>query len=179
MFWTKNKEKKKAGTTIIGLCYDGEAAIGTDFNAKNPDGDEVSVVRCCNDILIGFTGKDTAAIIADWLESETKTCADLENACQNISANWIQNSELKEAAGKLIAISRDTSFVVTPGKTERVKTGIIAIGPGEEYALAAIRALLAQPEVKETVPEIVGKAFKVAAGVCVLVNQSAQIISLE
>jgi len=179
MFWTKNKEKKRAGTTIIGLHFEGQAAIGTDFDPENPDGDEVGIIKACSGMLMGFTGNCECAPIAEKFETMINNCENIDDTCREISTIWQQDPSFNELEGKLIAISKEGSYAIAPGNAERIKTGIVAVGPGEEYALAAIRAVLSQPEVSETVSEIVKKAFTVAAGVCVLVNSSARIITLE
>lgn len=179
MFWTKNKENKKAGTTIIGLVHSGKAAIGTDFDHTKKEGSEIGLVDSCSKALIGFTGDDKATPIAEKLATSLDTCDDFDKTCEDISRHWQQDDELAEKPGKLVALGPNAAYLITPGKADKIESGVVAIGPGEEYALAAIRAILAQPEVDQPVEEIVQKAFKVAAGVCVLVNSSAKIISLN
>ncbi|RKZ29314.1 hypothetical protein DRQ36_08950 [bacterium] len=179
MFWTKNKEGKKAGTTVIGICYNGKAALGTDFDAEKADGDEVGIVKIRSETLIGFTGKKSCCRVVDDFGECIDSCADLPEAAQKICRKWESELQNAEADGELIAINRKTAYMIAPGKAEHIESGIIAIGPGKDYALAAIRAVVSQPEVTETAPEIVKKAFKVASGVCVLVNPEATIISLD
>ncbi len=179
MFWTKNKGDKKAGTTIIGLVYSGSAAIGTDFDSTKREGDEIGLVESCSNALIGFTGENKGTPIVNKLVSRLDTCEDFDETCIEISRDWQSDEVLSEMPGKLVALGSNMAYLITPGKVDRIRPGIVAIGPGEEYALAAIRAILAQPEINQSVEEIVKKAFTVAAGVCVLVNSSAKIISLN
>jgi ATP-dependent HslUV protease subunit HslV len=179
MFWTKNKGDKKAGTTIIGLVHSGKAAIGTDFDEAKKQGDEVGLVKSCPDFLIGFTGLCQATSIAENFVHKLDTREDFEETCREICQDWQTDEALCQIPGKLVALGRDCAYIITAGKADKVETGIVAIGPGEEYALAAIRAILAQPDVAESVEEIVKRAFKVAAGVCVLVNSNANIVSLN
>jgi len=179
MFWTKNKEDKKAGTTLIGISYNGHAALGTDFNPKKPDGEEVGIVKSCSKALIGFTGHGCCSCLTDNLIEHIDSCGELATSVEKIAASWEAETQLAEVGGCLVALDCESAYLIGPGKTQLVETGIVAVGPGEDYALAAIRAILAQPEMKETVPEIVEKAFKVASGVCVLVNSEATVVSLD
>ncbi|HDR90984.1 MAG TPA: hypothetical protein ENN75_01920 [candidate division Zixibacteria bacterium] len=179
MFWTKNKGGKKPGTTIIGLVYSGRAAIGTDFDVSKENCEEIGLVDRCTRALVGFTGDHRGSDLPKRFVHKLDTCEDIHNTCREISHEWQSDELFSEISGKLVALGRDYAYLITPGKADRIETGVIAVGPGEEYALAAIRAILAQPHVEESVEEIVKKAFNVAAGVCVLVNSNATIISLN
>ena len=179
MFWTKNKEGKKAGTTLIGITYGGCAALGTDFTPEKCQGDEIGVVKSCSGALVGFTGNCACEELVKTLIEKVKNSAEPASAAEEIAEHWETHPEMSNHDGRLVILNNKSAFLVSPGKSERVDSRIIAVGPGEEYALAAIRAVVAQPEVKETAAEIVKKAFDVAAGVCVLVNPGATIISLE
>ncbi|MCK5832246.1 hypothetical protein KAH81_01100 [bacterium] len=176
MFWTKNKEGKKTGTTLIGISWDGDAAIGTDFNEAKADGNQISRIEQVGNILIGFTGPTNHIEGFDIAKSAIESGANIEDTAGKIADLWKTN---KDVNAFLAFLDGERSFVAVPGKAEVQKAGLVALGPGEEYALAAIRAILAQPVVQESAFEMVKKAFNVASGVCVLVNSDATIVKLE
>jgi len=167
------------GTTLIGVSYGGDIAIGTDYDPEKADSDEVGIVLNCSGILVGFTGHSDCSVLTDLFIDKAGECPDLHKAAEKLAIAWVENEKLSGKKATIALLDRENAFIVSPGKSERIDTGIIAIGPGKEYALAAIRAILAQPEVEQTTEEIVKKAFDVAAGVCILVNNSASIISLN
>jgi ATP-dependent protease HslVU (ClpYQ) peptidase subunit len=178
MLWTKKKDRK-AGTTLIGICYGGKTALGTDFNPEKPDGDEIGVVKKTANALIGFTGKADAAVVHDKLFEKVENCSDFEKHAHEVAELWKNDENLAELGGNLVLFSQSCAYLITPGEAKQIPGGIIAVGPGKDYALAAIRAILAQPEVKESTEQVVKKAFTVAAGVCVMVNPGSTIICLE
>ena len=178
MLWMKKKDKK-AGTTLIGVCYNGKAALGTDFNPAKPDGDEIGAVKISSNALVGFTGKGDGIVIYEKLLEKIENCADLAIAANEIAEAWKSDENLALNGGNLVLFGPACAFLITPGEAKQIPSGVIAVGPGQEYALAAIRAILAQPVVKESVEQVVKKAFTVSAGVCVMVNPGSTVICLE
>lgn len=175
MIWSKNKEGKKAGTTLIGISFGNEAALGTDFDAANSDSDEMSIVEEFSGALIGYTGPKALAGIVDVLKENIAEVKDIGRAADMTAATWNPDTTKQSY---LVVLDGRESYLIEPKAAKLQKAGLIAVGPGQEYALAAVRAILAQPEIKETAYVIVEKAFEVASSVCVLVNTGAKIVVL-
>ena len=177
MFWTKNKDNKKPGTTLIGISIDGIAALGTDYTEEKADGDEIGVVESFDGGLIGFTGPRDGE---EFLQKSLEILAGAEDHSEVISEiSKLWEEDASESAKLAILCEAGDCIVIEKGVAKPVDSKVIALGPGEEYALAAIRAVLSQSEITETPREIVAKAFKVASGVCVLVNPEAKIICTD
>lgn len=177
MLWTKKKDKK-AGTTLIGLCYNGRASLGTDFDPEKPDGDELSKIDVLGDALVGFTGNAACAVILELFSEKYADCNNLEISAKHLADLWKKDEKLASFKGSLVAMNTNCVFLISPGEVKKIESGVVAVGPGQEYALAAIRAILAQPDVRENVERIVSKAFDVAAGVCAMVNRGAKIFTI-
>ncbi|HHS49504.1 MAG TPA: hypothetical protein ENN07_00085 [candidate division Zixibacteria bacterium] len=177
MLWSKNKEGKKAGTTLIGISFDGKAALGTDFDASKCDGDSICMIEDYGGFLLGYSGPDAYADALAIAKSAIERGDTIDMTADAISNAW--NVTDNKIDAYLTLLDGEKSFVVIPGEAEQQHAGLVAVGPGEEYALAAIRAILAQPVVQEDAYTMVKKAFDVAAGVCVLVNSGAKIIEID
>ncbi len=178
MLWSKNKEGKKAGTTLIGICKDGCAALGTDFDEKKSAEDEIGVVENFHGCLIGYTGPKRCIDGFEHLKSAIERGDSITSAAEETAAFWkIESAKAVDAF--VVVLDGERSIVIAPGTAQSPKADMVAVGPGEQYALAAIRAILAQPVVQESAQDMVKKAFEVASGVCVLVNSGAKILQLE
>ncbi|MCD6501143.1 hypothetical protein J7L01_00945 [bacterium] len=177
MIWSKNKKGKKAGTTLIGISFGNEAALGTDFDSTKSDGEEISIVEEASGALIGYTGPKGLAGIVDLLKKNIEETNDIGRAAETTAASWNPDKKIAKDSYLVVLDGRE-SYTIEPGTARLQKAGLVAVGPGQEYALAAVRAILAQPKIEETAYEIVKKAFDVASSVCVLVNSGARIIVL-
>jgi ATP-dependent protease HslVU (ClpYQ) peptidase subunit len=178
VLWSKNKDNKKAGTTLIGISIDGSAALGTDFDPKKRDSDELSIIEEYSGTLIGYTGPEKFSDIVETMKRKLDSSTNLGEAADNTASEWSIDDERLSKGVYLAVLDGRESFVIEPGVASLQNAGLVAVGPGQEYALAAIRAILVQPEVTESAYDIAKKAFEVASGVCVLVNFGANITIL-
>jgi ATP-dependent HslUV protease subunit HslV len=77
----------------------------------------------------------------------------------------------------LVVADKDTSLLVSgAGDVIEPDDGILAIGSGGSYALAAARALMAQTELGAE--EIASESMKIAADICVFTNGSLTVEKL-
>lgn len=84
---------------------------------------------------------------------------------------------LRRLEAMMIVADRQVSLVLTgTGDVLEPEHGVIAIGSGGNYALAAARALY---DIELPAEEIARRAMKIAAEICIYTNQSLTLESLE
>jgi ATP-dependent HslUV protease subunit HslV len=85
---------------------------------------------------------------------------------------------LRRLEAQLVVADRDKGLLVTGnGDVIEPDDGILAIGSGGSYALAAARALLAHAPL--TAREIVSQSLEIAADICIFTNRNLTIVELE
>ena len=124
-------------------------------------------------VLAGFAGATADAFtLLERLESKLERFpGQLERACVELAKDWRTDRYLRRLEAMMAVADKDRSFTLTgTGDVLEPEDGVIAIGSGGNYALAAARALL---EVKGLAAEDVARrAMKIAAEICVYTNDN-------
>jgi ATP-dependent HslUV protease subunit HslV len=95
----------------------------------------------------------------------------LERACVELAKDWRTDRYLRRLEAMMAVADRNHSYTLTGnGDVLEPEDGVIAIGSGGNYALAAARALLEMPGL--TAEEIARRAMKIAAEICVYTNHN-------
>ena len=153
------------GTTICAVRRNGQTAVAGDGQVTMGEnvimkGNAVKVKRIYNDkVVVGFAGS-----VSDAFALSEK----FEAMLQKYSGNLMRAAvELAEAL--LIAADANSIFVISgTGEVIEPENGIVAIGSGGNYALAAARALADATDL--SAKEIAYKALKIASEICVYTN---------
>jgi len=124
-------------------------------------------------VISGFAGS-TADCLALRERLETKLEAhpgQLTRACVELAKEWRTEKYLRRLEAVMLVVDKDVSLTVTGmGDVIEPSDGIIAIGSGGSFALAAARALLPLPELDaEAIAE---RAMGIAADMCVYTNRN-------
>lgn len=125
------------------------------------------------DIIAGFAGA-TADAFTLFERLETKLEAhpgQLLRACVELAKDWRTDKYLRKLEALLAVCDRSTSLILSgTGDVVEPEDGIIGIGSGGNYALAAARALIDQ----ENAPleDIARKSMTIAADICVYTNHN-------
>ena len=131
-------------------------------------------------ILVGFAGATADAFtLLERLEGKLeKHPGQLMRACVELAKDWRTDRYLRRLEAMMAVADRDVSLVLTgQGDVLEPEDGLIGIGSGGNYALAAARALV---EVDGWDAErIARKAMDVATGICVYTNGSIVVESLS
>lgn len=130
-------------------------------------------------IIAGFAGATADAFtLFERLESKLeKHPGQLTRACVELAKDWRTDRYLRRLEAMMAVADATTSLVITgTGDVLEPEDGIIGIGSGGNYALAAARALI---DSKLDAEAIVKKAMKVAADICVYTNENVTIEKLE
>ncbi|HLA77339.1 MAG TPA: ATP-dependent protease subunit HslV [Vicinamibacteria bacterium] len=172
------------GTTILAVRKNGRSAIGGDGQVSL--GQTVvkhtarKIRRLHNgQVLAGFAGStaDALALFAKFDAKIEEYRGNLERAAVELSKEWRTDRVLRRLEAFLIVSDRESSFLLSgAGDVIAPDDGLLAVGSGGPYALAAARALIGHTDL--AAPEIVLEAMKIAAGICVYTNQQILVESL-
>jgi len=131
-------------------------------------------------VLTGFAGSTADAItLLDLFEQQLeKHQGNLFNAVVNLAREWRSDRALRRLEALMLVANRDKTYLISgTGDIIEPEDGVIAIGSGGNYALAAARALVANTELSAR--EVVEKSLNIAADICVFTNHSLSIECLE
>jgi ATP-dependent HslUV protease subunit HslV len=165
---------RKAGTLV--MAGDGQVSMGNTVIKAN-----ARKVRRIGDgnIVAGFAGATADAFtLFERLEGKLeKHGGNLPRACVELAKDWRTDRYLRRLEALLAVGDKDVSLLLTGnGDVLEPQDGIIAIGSGGNYALAAAKALYDQDLGAE---QIVRKAMKIAADICVFTNENLTVEILE
>ncbi len=173
------------GTTIISIrkgddvviAGDGQVSMGSTVLKNNAR--KVRRLGRDEDIIAGFAGATADAFtLFERLEAKLEAHpGQLTRACVELAKDWRTDKYLRRLEALMAVCDKDTSLILTgTGDVVEPQDGIIGIGSGGNYALAAARALYDQ---KLTAEQIAEKALKIAADICVYTNDNITIEKLE
>ena len=124
-------------------------------------------------VLAGFAGATADAFtLLERLESKLERFpGQLERACVELAKDWRTDRYLRRLEAMMAVADKDRSFTLTgTGDVLEPEDGVIGIGSGGNYALAAARALMAVDGL--SAEEIARRAMKIAADICVYTNNN-------
>ncbi len=173
------------GTTVLGCVWKGQAAIACDGQVT---ADTVILKAGARKIRRLFNGKVLAGFAggaADGLHLFERFEAQLEahrgrlqRAAVELAKEWRSDKMLRRLEAQLVALDGEHAFLLSGvGDVLEPDDGIVAIGSGAPYALAACRALT-RFNAQITAAEAVSEALKIAAEICVYTNDQIRIEQL-
>jgi len=172
------------GTTILCVRRAGNVAMAGDGQVSLGNtvikGNARKVRRIGNGaVLAGFAGATADAFtLLERLEAKLERFPNqLERACVELAKDWRTDRYLRRLEAMMAVADKDRSFTLTGnGDVLEPEDGVIAIGSGGNFALAAARALM---EVDGLAAEdIARRAMKIAADICVYTNHSLIVESI-
>ncbi|KAF0224175.1 MAG: ATP-dependent protease subunit [Rhodospirillaceae bacterium] len=172
------------GTTILSVRKNGRVVIAGDGQVSlgqtviKANARKVRRIGANNDILVGFAGATADAFtLLERLEGKLeKHPGQLTRACVELAKDWRTDRYLRRLEAMMAVADKEVSLVLTgQGDVLEPSDGIIGIGSGGNYALAAARALI---DMEVDAEEIVRKSMAVAAEICVYTNRNVIIESL-
>ena len=172
------------GTTIIAIRRDGKVAIGGDGQVTIGDtvmkGQSVKVRSLKGGkVLAGFAGSvaDALTLYEKFEEKLERYPGNLPRASVELAKDWRSDRILRRLDALLVVADREHSFLLSgSGELIEPDDGIVAVGSGGNYALAAARALLSVPDLPAK--EIVQRSLEIAADICVFTNRHITILEL-
>ncbi|MFZ4525253.1 MAG: ATP-dependent protease subunit HslV [Chlorobium sp.] len=173
----KNTERPQIrSTTVIGVIRDGKAALGSD--GQMTLGNTVvkhstrKIRRLYQGKLVaGFAGATADALtLLDRFDTKLEAHnGKLERAAVELAKDWRTDKYLRRLEAMLAIVSNDKALIISgTGDVIEPEDGIVAIGSGSMYALAAARALIKHTSL--SAKEIVLESLKIAADICIYTN---------
>lgn len=166
----------RRGNTVV-LGGDGQVSLGNTVMKGNAR----KVRRLYKDqVLAGFAGGTADAFtLFDYFEAKLeKHSGHLVRAAVEMAKDWRTDRTLRRLEALLAVADKHASLIITgSGDVLEPEHGIIAIGSGGNYALAASRALLEHSELPAA--DIVKYGLTVAADICVFTNHQHSLERLD
>lgn len=160
----------RKGDEVV-LAGDGQATLGESVVFKSKS---VKVRRIGNgSIIAGFAGSAADGItLIERLEGKLEAHANqLKRAAVELAKDWRMDKYLRQLQAYMIVADKDTSLVLSGnGEVMEPDDGIIGIGSGGNYAMAAAKALY---DIKElNAEEIARRALKIAGDIDIFTNHN-------
>ncbi|MBE5780600.1 MAG: ATP-dependent protease subunit HslV [Clostridiales bacterium] len=167
------------GTTIVavkrnGVCAiagDGQVTMGQSTVMKNG---AKKVRRLYKDkVVIGFAGSVADAFtLSERFEKKLEQFSgNLRRAAVELARDWRGDKMLRNLEALMLAANEEDLLLISGnGEVIDPDDGVVAIGSGGNYALAAARALVQNTEL--SAGEIATKAIEIAADICVFTNHN-------
>ena len=131
------------------------------------------------DVVAGFAGSTADALtLFERLEAKIeKHAGNLSRAAVELAKDWRTDKYLRRLEAMMAVADKSVSLIVSgTGDVVEPEDGLIGIGSGGVYALAAARALMDQE--KLGAEEIAEKAMKIASDICIYTNSNFTIEKL-
>jgi ATP-dependent HslUV protease, peptidase subunit HslV len=173
------------GTTVIGCVRDGHAAIGCDGQVTAGEtiikGGARKIRRLYHgQVLAGFAGGAADGLnLYERFESRLEAHhGRLQLAAVELAKEWRADRLLRRLEAQLVCFDAQQAFLVSgAGDLIEPDDGIVAIGAGGPYALAACRALLRHGGVADPA-DAVRHALEIASEICIYTNRTIQLEQL-
>jgi ATP-dependent HslUV protease subunit HslV len=172
------------GTTILAVRKDGKLALGGDGQVSIGE----TVVKATatkvrtlkgGKVLAGFAGSvaDAITLYEKFEEKLERHPGNLPRAAVELAKDWRSDRVLRRLEALLVVADREHTFLLSGGgELIEPDDGVLAVGSGGNYALAAARALL--PDDRLTARQVVQRALEIAAEICVFTNRNLTILEL-
>src|SRR5574341_1950591 len=166
---------RRGGNVAMGC--DGQVTVGTTVMKSNAR----KLRRVYRDqVLAGFAGATADALtLFEKFEAKLEEYrGNLTRAAVELAKDWRTDRVLRRLEALLAVADHEHAFVISgTGDVVEPEDGILAIGSGGPYALAAARALMGQPGL--TAEAIVTRAMNIAAGIDIYTNDSIVVETLK
>ncbi|MCH7878922.1 MAG: ATP-dependent protease subunit HslV [candidate division Zixibacteria bacterium] len=173
---------KIRSTTIICVRHNGQVALAGDGQVTVDDtvmkSGAKKVRRMYNDqIITGFAGAaaDALTLFERFEGKIEKYSGNLARAAVELAKDWRTDKFLQKLQALLVVADKDKTFLLSgSGDVFEPDDGLVGIGSGGSYALAAARALISEAP-KMNAEKIATKALNIAAEICVYTNKNIQV----
>lgn len=172
------------GTTILAVRHRGGCAIAGDGQVtmgRTVMKQGAKKIRRMHNgqVLAGFAGStaDAMALFSKFEAKIEEYRGNLERAAVELAKDWRTDRVMRRLEAFLIVADRESSFLLSgAGDVIAPDDGIVAVGSGGSYALAAARALARHTALDA--PTLALEAMKVAAQICIYTNDQITVESL-
>ena len=178
------KEKIRS-TTVVGVIRDGKVALGSDGQVTMGQAivmkSNAKKVRKIynNQILVGFAGAtaDAFTLLQRFEEKVEAHRGNLMKASIEMAKDWRTDRYLRRLEAMLIVMNKKEALLISgTGDVIEPEDGVITIGSGGAYALAAAQAMIKHTDLSAR--EIVEESLRIAGNICIYTNTNLTIEEL-
>jgi ATP-dependent HslUV protease, peptidase subunit HslV len=177
--------QKVRSTTILAVRRDGRVALGGDGQVTVGETvmkSNAQKVRRLGDgkLLAGFAGAaaDAFTLFEKFEEKLQRYPNNLPRAAVELAKEWRSDRVLRRLEALLAVTSTEHGFIISgTGDIIEPDDGILAIGSGGSFALAAARALVEETQLSAR--DIVRRALGIAGEICVYSNTNITVLEPE
>jgi ATP-dependent HslUV protease, peptidase subunit HslV len=171
----ENSERIRSTTVLlvhrngsVAMAGDGQVTLGETVIKGNAR----KVRRLLNgEILAGFAGAtaDAFSLLSRFETKLGEFQGQLERAAIELSKDWRTDKYLRHLEALLIVADKNDAFLIS-GKGDVISSdeGLLSVGSGSMYALAAARALIKHTDL--SAKEIAEEALRIASEICIYTN---------
>jgi len=176
--------EKLHGTTILGLRRDGRAALGGDgqvtlgSTVMKQHSNKIRLLYK-ESVLVGFAGTaaDALSLLDRFEEQLEKYQGQLVRAAVELAKMWRTDKYLRQLEALLAVIDKEHALIISGnGDVIEPDDGIVAVGSGGMYALAAARMLVKHTNLGAA--EVVRQSLDAASDICIYTNKNFEIREL-
>jgi ATP-dependent HslUV protease subunit HslV len=181
----KKNQNNIRSTTVLLVCRNGEIAIAGDGQVTLGEtvikGNARKVRRIFNgSVLVGFAGAtaDAFSLLSKFEGKLEQYQGQLERAAIELSKDWRTDKYLRHLEALLIVADKKDAFLIS-GKGDVISSdeGLLSVGSGSMYALAAARALMKHTEL--SAKEIAVDSLRIAGEICIYTNSDIVVEELQ
>ncbi|MFK0686721.1 ATP-dependent protease subunit HslV [Mesorhizobium sp. IMUNJ 23033] len=166
----------RKGSKVV-IAGDGQVSLGQTIMKGNAK--KVRRIGKGGNVIAGFAGATADAFtLLERLEAKLEQYPEqLTRACVELAKDWRTDRYLRRLEAMMLVADKSVSLALTgTGDVLEPEHGVMAIGSGGNYALAAARALMDSDKNAE---EIARKAMQIASDICVYTNNNFVIETLD
>jgi ATP-dependent HslUV protease, peptidase subunit HslV len=171
-------------TTILAVRHEGRTVLGGDGqvtlgNAVLKHGARKIRRLYGEKILAGFAGSaaDSFALFSRFESKLEQYRGNLERAAVELARDWRTDRLLRRLEAMLIVADREHTFLLSgTGDLIEPDDGVVAVGSGGSFAMAAARALVRHSALDAR--QIVEESMRIAADICIYTNPNLTIEEL-
>ena len=172
------------GTTVLGIINKKGVALGADGQISLDDtvmkAGALKIRKLYNNtVLAGFAGAtaDALTLFEKFEGKLDEYSGNLARSAVELAKEWRTDKYLRRLEALLIILDKKQGFVISGnGDVIEPDDGILAIGSGGPYALAAARAL--SQNTRFTPRQVVEKSLLIAASICIYTNDNITVETL-
>jgi ATP-dependent HslUV protease, peptidase subunit HslV len=176
--------QKFHGTTILAVRHKDRVALGGDGQVTvgtvvmKSDAHKVRKLLQGR-VLVGFAGAaaDAFSLLERFEARLNDHQGNIPRAATELAKEWRTDRVLRRLEAMLVAVDRETILLVSgTGDVIQPSDGILGIGSGGSYAVAAARALAAHSNL--SAGEIVRTSLSIAGDLCIYTNRNIEVEEL-
>ena len=168
-------------TTVLAVRKGNQVAIGGDgqvtMNSAVVKQDAKKIRRLYHDkVIVGFAGSsaDAFALMERFDAKLEQYQGNVLRSAHELAREWRTDKVLRRLESLLVVVDKQHSFLISGGgDVIEPDDGIIGIGSGGSYAIAAARALIKHTPMGAK--EIVEESLRIAADICVFTNKNIKV----